>query len=284
MSALFVNRLTVVDSSLLDPKLGLLGESWIADILLEGSLDEQGMVLDFALVKRKVKALIDSEFDHRLLVPARHPGSKITLDGDRCSLDFTLASGERIRHDSPRDAVALVDAGRVTEASLAEAIIGKLRALLPKNVKRIELSLRPEETAGAWYRYSHGLRHHEGNCQRIAHGHRSRIVIHRDGERDGALEAEWARRWRDVYIGTRGDLVDERVRDGVRYLAFGYAASQGGFRLELPARRCYLVETDSTVENLAEHIAARLAEAHPGARFRVQAFEGVDKGAIGLSG
>ena len=284
MSALFVNRLTVVDFSLLDPELGLLGESWIADILLEGTLDDQGMVLDFALVKRRVKALIDSEFDHRLLVPARHPGAKVSLDGDRCRLDFALASGERIRHDSPRDAVALIDAERVTEASLAKAIVAKLRTVLPRNVARIELGLRPEETAGPWYRYSHGLRHHEGNCQRIAHGHRSRIVIHRDGERDGALEAEWADRWRDIYIGTRGDLVEERVRDGVHYLVFGYTASQGGFRLEMPARGCYLVETDSTVENLAEHIAARLAKEHPGSRFRVQAFEGVDKGAIGLSG
>ena len=283
MSTLFVNRLTVVDFSLLDPERGLLGESWIADILLEGTLDPQGMVLDFARVKRQVKEVIDRHFDHRLLLPGGYPGTKLAVEGDRCRLEFEMSSGERIRHDSPCGAVTVIDADRVTPATVSGAVIERLKPALPGNVSRIELNLSVEPAEGACYQYSHGLRHHDGNCQRIAHGHRSRIVIQRDGARSDALERAWAARWRDIYIGTRGDLAAEREIDGVPYLAFAYSATQGAFELELPKRRCYLIDTDSTVENLAEHIARQLKREHPESGFQVRAFEGVDKGALGFS-
>ena len=90
----------------------------------------------------------------------------------------------------------------------------------------------------------------------------------------------WAKRWRDVYIGTRANLVGTRQLGGSSYCQFGYHGTQGEFAVELPAEACYLIDTDSTVENLALHVAGRLAAEQPGSRYRVRAFEGVDKGAI----
>jgi len=54
---LFVDDLTVIDFSYLCKQRGIVGESWIVDVLLDGSLNEMSMVLDFAVLKSRSKPL-----------------------------------------------------------------------------------------------------------------------------------------------------------------------------------------------------------------------------------
>ncbi len=283
MSTLFVKRLTVIDSSVLSPTRGLIGESWQVDLELDGKLDRQGMILDFGAVKRPLKQLIDERFDHRLLVPADYPGLQITEYTEGLHLSFALEDGRQIEHRSPRDAVCLIPCECIAVDYLAQIIADHLSQKTPENVEAARIRLWPETIDGPFYQYSHGLRHHAGNCQRIAHGHRSRLEILRNGRRDPDLENAWARRWKDIYIGTRSDLVGASRREKTEYYEFGYRSGQGDFGLSLPRAACYLIDTDSTIENLAQHIADCLKAEYPADRFEVHAYEGVDKGAIGTA-
>ena len=283
MTTLFVNRLTVMDLSYLDPDRGLVGESWLVDVKLDGSLDHQGMVLDFALVKKQVKESIDRHFDHKLLVPAGYAGCSISVREHRSELHFKITSGLEIRHSSPLSAVTTIDTARIDEESLSMAIVETLQPDLPDNVKAIRLRLHTESIDGAYYQYSHGLKHHTGNCQRIAHGHRSRLEILRNGERDVQLEKEWAERWHDIYIANRTDLLEAFNKGGTDFYRFGYTANQGLFELELPKDSCHIIDTDTTVENIAQYLASTLKQHYPGDSFKVYAYEGADKGAIGLA-
>ena len=273
---LFVDRLTVLDFSYLHSARGLVGESWQVDIELQGRLDEQGMVLDFSEIKRQVKNLIDNSFDHRLLLPADATG--LSIRGER--LEFFLDNGNRIRHQGPPDAVQFIAGTEITTENVALAIHQALLPVLPGNIQSMTIKLYPETIRGAFYQYSHGLKKHCGNCQRIAHGHRSRIQILRNGKADPEQEKRWAAQFRDIYIGTEDDMVAITSHNDQTCFCFSYAAEQGQFELELPADRCYLVDTESTVENIARHIREVLEQEFPQERFFVRAFEGIGKGAI----
>lgn len=283
MSTLFVQQLTVVDFSYLDAGRGLLGESWLLDVELTGGLDNQGMVLDFGEVKRRLKCHADERYDHKLIVPLHHPGCRVREEGEATEVQFVTDDGAVIIHRSPAEALCLVEASEVTPETVATAFVASLKPSLPANVETMDVALYPETLADAYFHYSHGLKHHRGNCQRIAHGHRSRILIWRDGRRDTTLEAEWAQRWRDIYIGSRGDLWAQPEDHGIRYHHYKYAGSQGLFELRLPAARCYLIDGDSTIENLAQHVAETLRHEQPGHRFEVRAYEGIAKGAVGTA-
>jgi 6-pyruvoyl-tetrahydropterin synthase len=280
MTRLFVEQLTVIDCAYLDARRGLVGESWIVDIELEGELDDQSMVLDFGEVKKRLKRALDDSADHTLIVPLRHPGLQLQRQDSRIGLEFRGPAAGPIEHRAPPQALSLLDAGQVDAASLAAHLRPILARAVPPSVAGVHIALRHERIDGAYYHYTHGLKKHAGQCQRIAHGHRSRIEIRLDGRREPALESAWGERWRDIYLGTREDL---RLRQNGR-LRFAYRAAEGEFELELPEQRCDLLEADSTVERIAEHLAARTAAEHASAAVEVRAYEGVMKGAVARAG
>lgn len=275
MSILFVEHLSVIDCAYLDAARGLVGESWIVDVELHGELDQQSMVLDFGQVKRRLKRAIDAQLDHRLLVPLQAPELRLdATDPAEVRLRFAARPGH-IEHRSPGCALSLIDATSIDARIAARHLQTTLEATLPPNVTGLELRLRPEAIAGAHYHYVHGLKKHDGPCQRIAHGHRSRLDLRVDGVRRADLESARADAWADIYLGSREDVVgqtDERID-------FAYDAPEGRYELSLPASTVDLLATDSTVERIAEHLARELAAAHPGHAVEVRAYEGVMKGA-----
>ncbi len=277
MVRLFVERLTVIDFSYLDSLRGLVGESWIMDVELAGELDEQGMLFDFSHVKKDIKKWIDNAIDHKLLIPGANGACDKEMNQAAGYLTFRLDSGEHIKHCSPADAVAILNGVSIISAdSVARYLQKKLKVLLPDNISRIKINLSAEKTLDACYHYSHGLQQHQGNCQRIAHGHRSRIIIEINACRSTKWEAVWAERLKDSYIASETHASPCTVEN---YSFFEYEAEQGYFSLELPSRCCYLIAGETTVERIAEHIAKETAN-ETGCNVMVRAFEGVGKGAI----
>lgn len=283
MARLFVDNLTVMDFSFLDRDRGVVGESWIVDIELTGGLDEQGMVFDFGKIKKQIKQFVDAEVDHRLLVPVASSGCKTTLGDGELSIDFPLQAGGIITHRSPQDAVLLVDAEVIETRVVINDLQEKLKTILPSNVTGIRINLRSEVIDGAYYHYSHGLQKHLGQCQRIAHGHRSRLEVQIEGERNSAIEEEWADRLRDIYIATECHIIEEFELNGISHTRMAYTAQQGDFAITLPSAQVFTIPVESTVENLATCLAAFIAKENS-VQVLVKAYEGLDKGAFGEAG
>ncbi|MFS1524359.1 6-carboxytetrahydropterin synthase [Microbulbifer sp. 2304DJ12-6] len=273
---LFVDNLTNIDFSYLDRQRGLVGETWLANTTLDGALDSQGMVCDFGIVKKTLRHWLDDQLDHRLLVPTLSPDLELANHGGQISLIWPLASGEQISVSGPEQAFALVETESIHPQAVANWSVRQLAGAFPTHVDQLKLSFDSETIEGAFYHYSHGLKKHLGNCQRIAHGHRSRIQVFVEGQRSRELEQQWAQRWRDIYLGTREDLQGEDPKT----LRFAYQAQQGRFTLALPSRCCVVIDCDTTVEQLAQYIANTLAGELPGQEITVRAYEGLGKGAI----
>lgn len=283
MSALFVQQLTVIDFSFLHAQRGLLGESWIVDLELHGDLDDQGMVFDFGPVKKLAKQAIDSVADHKLLIPTQLPGLKVDhLDNEELEIGWQT-DDYYFHHKSPPEAVKLLDCQEITPASLTQTLVETIAKIVPSNVTNIKVNLSPEPTDGAFYHYSHGLKKHLGDCQRIAHGHRSKLQVLRDGERALDIEQRWCEKFKDIYLATTEDLVAETTQGEISCYQFTYESEQGQFSIELPQGNCILLETDTTVELIAQYLADSIRSENPDAkRLEVRAFEGVGKGAIAI--
>ena len=206
MATLFVENLTVADFSYLHPKRGMVGESWHVDLELSGELDQQGMVFDFGHIKKQIKHTIDDHVDHRLLIPADSDLIEHNERNDSISIEWQYPAG-RIRMVAPEESVLLLPCTEISKANLTLHLMALIRDVVPDNVSEVRVFLREEHTGTSpYYHYSHGLKKHDGNCQRIAHGHRSAIQIFENGRRSRYWEKLWADRWEDIYIGTQEDL------------------------------------------------------------------------------
>jgi 6-pyruvoyl-tetrahydropterin synthase len=288
---LFVNDLTVIDFSYLCSKRGVVGESWIVDVLLDGTLNEQSMVLDFSIVKKQIKAIIDQAVDHKLLLPMQQSGLRVTNSAHKSDhewVDFNSDIGS-LHLQSPACAFAKIDAAEIDITAVTTHLTAIISAQLPDNVEGLHLTLRAEKIDGFYYHYTHGLKKHDGNCQRIAHGHRSKIQLYKNDIRSISLEKMWCERWQDIYIASDCDTIDksqvqlsnfamDQLTDEHQY--FSYHAPQGRFDIAVPSKILEIVDCDSTVELLADYIARQLKATMAKDNIRVVAYEGVAKGAI----
>ncbi|MGB0895260.1 MAG: 6-carboxytetrahydropterin synthase [Parashewanella sp.] len=284
---LFVKDLTVIDFSYLCATRGMVGESWIVDVVLEGGLDSQSMVLDFGKVKKVIKRTIDDIIDHRLVVPVKSNKAKKWIDGERVLVDFDSEKGS-IHLACPEQAFTFIESDDISFESVIEFIKAELAKVLPNNVDNIELTLRTEQLDRPYYHYSHGLKKHDGNCQRIAHGHRSPISIFENGKESLEWNLFWAQRWQDIYLVSAEDVVscaDLSLSQSAQlnddsHLCSKYQAPQGEFQLAMPRAHCEIIPHDTTVELLADYIVETLSNMRQENDFKVVAFEGVGKGAI----
>lgn len=270
--SLFVNHLTHLDVSLWCPKQGLMGCSWQVDVQLDGELGEDGMLLDFGQVKPWIKHTLDSGLDHTLLVPVEAVGVDVSDCSEGICVRTTFPYAMEVR--GPAEAFTLLPWKSITIEHIAHELSEALTKQRPANIDRITLSLTDEAIEGASYGYSHGLKRHIGNCQRIAHGHRSRLYIWQGNKRQEALERHWATWLDNRYLLEQADVTNQSKTS----LTCGYMAAQGKFSITLPLARCSILPHPTTVENIARWLAKRIAEESGQPTF-VQAFEGINKGA-----
>jgi len=125
----------------------LHGHSYIVRLMLEGDLDDNGMVMDFVVLKKKLRSMV-AEMDHKVLLPATSKIVKISeKDG---SVEVTSCSK---RYVFPSEDVLLLNIPTTTAEEMArmmtEQIIGDID--FPKTIKSVSVGLDEERGQTAWY-------------------------------------------------------------------------------------------------------------------------------------
>ncbi len=284
---MFVNDVTVLDYAYLDPIRGAMGGSLHVDAELTGHLDEESVIFDFSYAKKQIKLTIDECCDHRLVLPKDYVTD---LGENRRRVDFPYGTRRRLVYECPEEALCQLDASAITIGSLQSYLEALVRPRMPENVVAIELSLRQEklERHQAHYHYTHGLKQHYGNCQRLLHGHRNKLDIWLNEEKSCEMETWIAKEWADIHLALLDNVEEKDIRLGQRQnhlekVTLEYQSSQGLFRMELPGSDVYVMKYETTVESIAVHmaekVAAKLAERGESAKVRVRSYEGIRKGA-----
>ncbi|MEM1943592.1 MAG: 6-carboxytetrahydropterin synthase [Candidatus Caldarchaeum sp.] len=122
------------------PKCGVLhGHTSMVNVRVWGEVVDE-MVLEFGMLKRTVKKVID-EMDHKLLVPPKYVvkewdgGVRVVFEGVGGVYDMRL----------PRSSVYFIERDSTVE-NISEHIADKIRKLMPPNV--LKVSVRMTEGLG----------------------------------------------------------------------------------------------------------------------------------------
>jgi 6-pyruvoyl-tetrahydropterin synthase len=277
--SLFLNDFTVLDYAFIGPSW-LAGDSYFVSAELGGALDAQDFLLDFSAAKKILKSLVDESFDHKLLVPA-------ALAKVRGQI---LSWGESWEFEAPCSAYEIFPDMEISASILENHLARLARAKLPSNVETVRFRLtspaRFEKEAN--FRYTHGLRFHAGNCQRLFHGHRNPVEIWVNGIRSAEWETRLAKEWDGAHFVALSTLKNpvalglvsgERHPEHTGVAEVEYSGSQGRFRGRLPASRVILTNSEPSIETMSALALERLRSWGLRGRLRVVAYEGLNKGA-----
>ncbi len=191
---IFIKNLKNIDAAVFEPSVGIVGHSWALNIEIAGNVDNDGLVIDFSSLKKTVVQVVKDAVDHTLLIPVASPSVRFSEDGSGGET-WSLRAQNRMKnidftweYSCPKGSVFPVRTAQVTRSVVEQELEKMLRHRLGPAVTSLRISLTDEvahETT-AFFRYTHGLTKHVGKCQRLFHGHRSRLEIKVGNERRGS--------------------------------------------------------------------------------------------------
>ena len=125
----------------------LHGHSYIVRLRLEGDIGEDGMIMDFVVLKRALRAMVDS-FDHHILLPSRSEEVSIKVEGQEVHVENDCK-----RYVFPLMDVVMLDVPTTTAEEMSrmmtEVLAGEVS--IPANVRSISVGLDEERGQTVWY-------------------------------------------------------------------------------------------------------------------------------------
>lgn len=294
--SLFYKNVTVLDYAYLDDHKGVVGDALKVHVEFIGKTDKEGVVYDFSYAKKKVKEIIDRDCDHRLVVPA---GLIEKVSENKVQLNFSYGLNDMpMTYECPEEGICELPFHHVNKESIATHLETLVLKEMPETVSAVRLTLEDEvlPQGKPTFHYTHGLKEHYGNCQRLFHGHKNTVDVFVNGIERTDLEDYLATtlfkgnihfcKWENVVnkeaiISQTGQSEPQGRFQSIPTVEIAYESKQGHFKGSLAGHEVFFMTEESTVENLsmlfAQLVKEKVGEADT---VMVRAYEGVAKGAI----
>ena len=297
VGTLFVKDVDRLDCAVFDPSLGVVGQSWYVDIEVAGQLDDNGFVYDFSHLKKLVKLVLKKSLDHALLIPIQSTHVRYQ-ESEAGEVWFLKAQGRLTGANSewvyacPKGAVYPIRSVKVAESLIEAECMRLIRHRLTPGIQKVGIKFRPEvgEATDSFFRYTHGITEHQGLCQRLFHGHRSRVEVFVGGERRRDLEQYIAHDLFNsvVHIASKTQVVENPQHynptgSGDDLVTLAYEGTLGSYEASIPSNRVFWVEDHTSIECISQALASHLAnKLNSSCEIRVVCYEGIDKGAVAV--
>lgn len=125
----------------------LHGHSYIVRLRLDGDIGDEGMIMDFVVLKKGLKAIIE-DFDHRTLIPTESEDVRVTVTEESVE---AVSCGKR--YVFPRMDVTLLPIPNTTAEEMAKMMTLRIVSDIefPPNVRSVSIGLDEERGQTAWY-------------------------------------------------------------------------------------------------------------------------------------
>ncbi len=125
----------------------LHGHSYILRLRLEGDIGDDGMVMDFVVLKKKLKAFVE-DYDHKTILPGKSNDVKLTISDNSVE---AISCGKR--YVFPIEDVVIIDVTNTTAEEMTKLMVTTMveEVEFPANVRKVAIGLDEERGQTAWY-------------------------------------------------------------------------------------------------------------------------------------
>lgn len=268
-TSLFLENVITIDSAVFFPLERPFGKTWTVDCYCSGELDNQGMLIDFGILKEVFRDKIHAELDHRIICNEKYL-NQISAENSKLSYRNSDFKAPHSFFSALPDDVFRRDG---FEEKLSRWIEHKAKPHLPKSVRELKVSLRPLSVTNYnqnefAFSYMHFLQFHAGKCQKM-HGHSSRV---KTNEPLSAKTLSLIHNMNEKVLLAKDYVVQ---KEGAVKLK--YSCDLGTIEASLPTEFCYVTPFETTIENISRNFYTEACkiDALSGCTF----FEGLGKGA-----
>ena len=231
-----------------------------------------GLCISLRVVRLEVRKYLQYHIDHRLLLPTN---SNVRYHQGSWQLQSKHGAWT---YNCPAEAVCQLPTAVINTDTVAAILQTRLQNDLP-HLPLVQVSLANDQhTVGQKFHYTHGLPNHDGNCQRLLHGHQGFLQVHTGLQRHPELEQHLVSKVLKNYIHFANS---QHTKHNSTSVEVCYDSKQGYFHASMPRQQCLIIpEQETSIESISQYLATYLRNNYNLQQAtRLVCYEGLNKGA-----